>query len=388
MTDDPEDLGYSEGSNNRVTETNEKKGWMIAAFVVVTTILLGILAYAMFSSSGVFGKPGVFITITEPVQGALLDTASPVTVSGLGGGLFEGNVVVQALDVAGDVLTQQPTTIDAPDAGTGGEGPWSVELAIESMPGTQGRIVAFSTSPADGTTIASDSVDVTFGEAIPGGEMVKLEDHHWVLVALDGESLIENTLINLQFENFRAQGSGGCNRYFTSYESRGSSLNFGLVTSTAKSCELPVGVMDQEEEYFAALEQAAAFTHENQKLKVFNGSNDLILVYNAVVIGTVVVPEGTELLEDSVVHIRLEDVSIADIEAKLIAEQIITSATDFPIPFMVIYNAQEINEKNTYAIGVRIEDNSGNFLYINTTAYPVITRGNPSEIEVMVEAVH
>jgi len=105
----------------------------------------------------------VFITIEAPQSGAILDIGQPVRVSGQGGGLPEGNVVVQALDQNGNVLAEQPTIVDAPDAGTGGQGPWAVELNIDVEPGTPGQIYAFSPSPADGSMMAEAAVNVTFG---------------------------------------------------------------------------------------------------------------------------------------------------------------------------------------------------------------------------------
>ena len=84
--------------------------------------------------------------------------------SGQAGGLFEGNVVVQARDTDGSVLAEGTTTIDSPDAGTGGDGPWSLELTIVTQPGTTGDIRSFSISPADRSETASDSVSVTYGE--------------------------------------------------------------------------------------------------------------------------------------------------------------------------------------------------------------------------------
>jgi uncharacterized lipoprotein YbaY len=43
----------------------------------------------------------------------------------------------------------------------------------------------------------------------------------------------------------------------------------------------------------------------------------------------------------------------------------------------------------TYALTVRITDEGGNLLYINTQAYQVLTRDNPTyNVEVMVEKVN
>ena len=105
------------------------------------------------------------IIIVEPVGGTVLDIAAPVAVSGTGAGLPEGNLVLQALDANNVVLEEQPSTIKSPDAGTGGEGPWAVQLSINTTPGSAGRIRAFSSSPADGTVLAETSVNVTYGQS-------------------------------------------------------------------------------------------------------------------------------------------------------------------------------------------------------------------------------
>jgi heat shock protein HslJ len=105
-----------------------------------------------------------YIRIEEPTQGALLDITGPVGVRGSGAALPEGNVVVEALDAQGNVLDRQPTTMQGPDVGTGGEGTWSTELTIEVEPGTAGRIRAYSPSPSDGSIIAEDSVEVSLGQ--------------------------------------------------------------------------------------------------------------------------------------------------------------------------------------------------------------------------------
>ncbi|MEJ2737255.1 MAG: Gmad2 immunoglobulin-like domain-containing protein [Anaerolineae bacterium] len=117
----------------------------------------------------------VFIRIDEPAQGALVDIEQPVGVRGSGAGLPEGNVVVEALDAEGNVLDRQPATLQGPDVGTGGEGTWSVELTIETEPGTAGKIRAYSPSPADGSIVAEDSVEVSLGQTPAVQSYIKIE---------------------------------------------------------------------------------------------------------------------------------------------------------------------------------------------------------------------
>ncbi|HUV26337.1 MAG TPA: YbaY family lipoprotein [Anaerolineales bacterium] len=389
MSDNYEGPGNPDQQNHGKFNSRQVYLWMI---VVVIAVLIGILSFATLTASGVLTKPEptkpiVFITITEPGQGSKLDLTWAVNIQGQAGGLFEGNLVVQALDAGGKVIAQKATTISAPNAGTGGSGPWSVDLNIDAPNGSQGQIVAFSPSPVDGSWIAEDSIAVGFGESPVKRELVNVENHLWRLTTLNERPPIKNTLITLQFENFQAAGFGGCNNYKTSFERSGPQLNFGFVTSTAKECELPVGIMAQEAAYFSALEQIVANRIEAQQLSLVDSSGASRLVYDAVVMGNIFAEDDIELPEDAVVYISLSDASLAGAETALIAEQVVSGVTQFPIPFSVNYNPKQIIENHTYALGVRIEDSSGNLLYINPTTYHVITAGNPSQIDATVASV-
>jgi putative lipoprotein len=386
MKTDP-DSHHAPSEQDAKREENNR--WWVFASVVVGLVLLAILTYAILTSIGILDTQSgaAFITITQPSPGAVLDSSSPVLVSGQAGGVFEEGLVVQVLTTEGNVLVERSTTIDSPEAETGSEGSWSVELEFMPAPGIQGQITAFSTSPADGSRIASEVIDVVF-ESISAGEAgVDLGEHLWVLVSLDGRGLLEDTHIDLQFRDFLVEGFGGCNLYTSSYESRRSNLNLGLVTSTAKECEVPPGVLHQERAYFAALERVAVYSISSQQLNMFDGNGGLNLVYDAVLLGSVVAPVETMLPPEARVYIRLYDISLAGTDAGMIAEQVITGASEFPIPFTVMYDPVQIRSENTYVVQVRIEDDSGNLQFINPTAIPVITGDKPSAVDVIVEVV-
>ena len=331
-----------------------------------------------------------YLTLTDPQNGATLPLDTPFGVSGMGAGLPEGNVVVQALDQSGNVIAEQPTIIKAPDAGIGGEGPWSVTLTIPSAQvagGTLGQVVAFSNSPADGSTLASTSVNVTYGEIPPPEEeAVKLEDHLWMLALLNNQAVVENTRITLELQDGQASGSAGCNRYNAGYVRSQIDLTFSGASSTEMFCELPEGLMDQESAYLSTLEGALTFNLTNQQLQVFNSAGDPILDYMAAVVGNVVADPGAQLPEGAIVRVQVSDVSLADAPAAIIGEQIIQGATQFPIPFAVTYDPEIIVENHTYGVSVRVEDSAGNLIFSSTTAYNVITSGNPSELDVAVAA--
>ena len=107
------------------------------------------------------------------------------------------------------------------------------------------------------------------------------------------------------------------------------------------------------------------------------------------VTGTVTYRERIALPpEGVVVTVKVEDVSRADAPAITIGEQVIENPShQVPIPFKVEYNPNDIDERYTYAMRVRIEVD-GKLWFINTTRYAVITHGNPSgDIEVIVDKV-
>ena len=109
----------------------------------------------------------------------------------------------------------------------------------------------------------------------------------------------------------------------------------------------------------------------------------------ATVTGTVTYRERIALPQQGVVvTAKVEDVSRADAPAVTIGEQIIENpGHQVPIPFEIEYNPDDIDERYTYAMRVRIEVD-GKLWFINTTRYEVITRGNPtSDIEVILDKV-
>jgi uncharacterized lipoprotein YbaY len=327
-----------------------------------------------------------FITITEPTSGTVLDIANPFTVSGMAGGLFEGNVVVQALDGDGNVLTEQATIIQSSDAGIGGQGPWSTQLSVSIEPGSSGRIYAFSTSPQDGSTVASASVDVIFGEEQVPEETIVLEEHLWLLQSYSTNTVLPGTQITAKFKDNQVSGSSGCNTYSGSFERSTTNLTVGPLSVSQMTCTTPEGVMEQETQYLGLLQNSAFFSIDDQ-LAIMNEANEKIMIYDAAVVGTIVAQGEATLPENSIVQVTLSDVSLADAPAVVIGEQNINNPSDFPIPFQVTYDPDVIDQRFTYAIGVRITDDSDTLLYINTSAYNVITQGNPSVVEVIVESV-
>jgi putative lipoprotein len=106
------------------------------------------------------------------------------------------------------------------------------------------------------------------------------------------------------------------------------------------------------------------------------------------VTGTVTYLVRSALPPTAVIEVVLQDVSKMDVPAVTISSQRIeANGQQVPFPYILKYDPAQIDEKNTYAVCATIKDGD-QLLFTSTTAYPVITRGNPtSGVEIIVEPV-
>ena len=110
-----------------------------------------------------------------------------------------------------------------------------------------------------------------------------------------------------------------------------------------------------------------------------------------VVSGTVAYRERIAMPENAVLTMQLQDVSSAtdgaDAPVKIIAEQKFTFAGhQVPLPFELHYDAAKIDPKRMYALSAHITVNE-QLMFMNTTAYRVITRGNPTKADILLKMV-
>ena len=105
------------------------------------------------------------------------------------------------------------------------------------------------------------------------------------------------------------------------------------------------------------------------------------------VTGTITFDGDPSIPPGAVLTVELRDVSYQDAPSELISSQTIESPERFPIDFAVPYKPDEIDPRATYGLQVRITRNE-HLIYINDTAFDVLTRGNPSHgVHVWVIAV-
>jgi len=114
-----------------------------------------------------------------------------------------------------------------------------------------------------------------------GGSGGELEGITWVLESYtsQGEERVIDPEIRIDalFERGTVSGSSGINTYTAPYELSGAELTIGLAASTLMAG--PEDVMAVEQEYLAALQEAASFTASGGSLTIFDKDGNEILAY-------------------------------------------------------------------------------------------------------------
>ena len=101
-----------------------------------------------------------------------------------------------------------------------------------------------------------------------------LDGTAWVLSSIPGWALVSGAPVSLRFEEGRALGSDGCNRYSVGYTAVGPAVSIPApAASTRMAC--PPGVMKQAEAFVAALTGAASYRIEGGQLQLMSADGKL-----------------------------------------------------------------------------------------------------------------
>ena len=94
------------------------------------------------------------------------------------------------------------------------------------------------------------------------------------------------------------------------------------------------------------------------------------------VTGTITFDGEQTIPEGAVMEVQLRDVSYQDAAAPLIASRTIDDPGRFPVDFAVAYQPDDIDQRATYGLQVSVYLHD-RLIFINDTAFDVLTRGNP-----------
>jgi putative lipoprotein len=316
---------------------------------------------------------GPWIRIESPLPYANTAEDGIVTIVGRGSGLFENNVVVEVQDDVGNVLSIAPTIVDTNEIG--GTGFWEVNFAVDHI--GRGAVVAYATEPVNGTRVAEAKTDVFYGDP-------RLLDEYVVVTYP-----LPNTIVTGAASVLSAAGyAGGIDP---------DTLRIVVMDANSRIIMTLPALVDTETGLWTLNLSGPLSIDRDQRATIHalagDGSvtaSDVVPIQaeQPAVTGFVTYRQRIALPPDAVVHIMLQNTSIADAppSVTMLGEEYITSPGQVPIPFAVKYDATEVDRRMNYGIRVRIEDGGGQLLFMNTQSVPVLTQGNPSRnVEVLVE---
>ncbi len=77
----------------------------------------------------------------------------------------------------------------------------------------------------------------------------------------------------------KVTGSGGCNRFFSSFEVAGSSIKVGLIGATRMFCHDPPWLMDMESDFFSCLARSSTFMLDVDALTIYDSEGRQLLYF-------------------------------------------------------------------------------------------------------------
>ncbi len=119
---------------------------------------------------------------------------------------------------------------------------------------------------------------------VPAAPQNPLNNTNWQVTSYNnGQGAVVSPLIGTtltaMFQGDRISGNAGCNTFSGSYWVSGGNISIsGLVTSMM-ACADPAGVMEQEQQYIAALQSAATFRFDGSRLELRRGDGALAVVF-------------------------------------------------------------------------------------------------------------
>ena len=158
------------------------------------------------------------------------------------------------------------------------------------------------------------------------------------------------------------------------------------VNATAAADDCTIQVADQPAEPGRILERGAPPAVAESVEPENTGAETEIAETS--VSGSVLYQARIALPPESVVKVKLLDISRVDAPAVTVAEQtIVTTGQQVPIPFSLPYEPGEINPDDIYIISadILVDDQ---LRWTTDTQYPVLTRGASSEIDVVLVMVN
>jgi len=99
--------------------------------------------------------------------------------------------------------------------------------------------------------------------------------------------------------------------------------------------------------------------------------------------GTISLGVTTSVPETAVLAVRLVDLGRSD-SARVVVEQIVSKPGQFPFKFRIYYNTSSIDFSRDYGIEALVTE-SGRPVWIPSQPAPVLTKGRPQVVDLMLQ---
>jgi len=113
---------------------------------------------------------------------------------------------------------------------------------------------------------------------------ISLDGSSWALRSYQdntGETVnvLPRSTTTALFQATQVTGIAGCNNYSASYQATRNKLSFGPVATTRKACSTPLGIMQQENAFLAALDSTASYKLKNNSLEMLDSKGKTLLTF-------------------------------------------------------------------------------------------------------------
>lgn len=213
---------------------------------------------------------------------------------------------------------------------------------------------------------------------------------YWVAEDILGRGIVDDSNVTLNFDDAGGMGgSSGCNVMGGNATATGDRLAISGIISTMRACA--PALMEQERRYFDALGAAEHYVIDRDGFLLLDSKGEAAAsrfrpaaARDGLVRGSVTYRERIALPPDARLALRIEDVSLADAPAEVIAEKTIAVAQQVPIPFAIKADPASLQPGRSYAIRATLSA-GGEALFVTATRYAVFAPDWPEQVDMVLE---
>ena len=117
------------------------------------------------------------------------------------------------------------------------------------------------------------------------GADVSLDGSSWSLMSYKdntGETVnvLPRSTTTVLFQANQVTGIAGCNNFNATYQTTRNKLSFGPVATTRKVCNTPLGIMQQENAFLAALDSTVSYKLSRNSLEMIDSKGKTLLIFS------------------------------------------------------------------------------------------------------------